>query len=169
MTTKRVEVRAAMSGVFYRKPAPDQPSYVEIGDTVKKKQVLGLLETMKVFQLNTLFVFLKILLFLYVTFHVQIAKWIMLQALSVSLSIALKDLLLCNCVRILLIIIRFCFNHRCKALKNTCLVSGRFSQDGNLLKRLNFSRKFTSSSRMLYLCLFLMIMDLITSMLVIPR
>ena len=50
MTTKRVEVRAAMSGVFYRKPAPDQPSYVEIGDIVKKKQVLGLLETMKVFQ-----------------------------------------------------------------------------------------------------------------------
>ena len=47
---KRVEVRAAMSGVFYRKPAPDQPPYVEVGDTVKKKQVLALLETMKVFQ-----------------------------------------------------------------------------------------------------------------------
>ena len=50
MATKRVEVRAPMSGVFYRKPAPDQPPYVEIGDAVKKKQVLGLLETMKVFQ-----------------------------------------------------------------------------------------------------------------------
>ena len=50
MTTKRVEVRAPMSGVFYRKPAPDQPPYVEVGDPVKKKQVLGLLETMKVFQ-----------------------------------------------------------------------------------------------------------------------
>ena len=50
MTSKKVEVRAPMSGVFYRKPAPDQPAYVEIGDTVKKKQVLGLLETMKVFQ-----------------------------------------------------------------------------------------------------------------------
>ena len=50
MTAKRVEVRAPMSGVFYRKPAPDQPPYVEIGDMVKKKQVLGLLETMKVFQ-----------------------------------------------------------------------------------------------------------------------
>ncbi len=47
---KRVEVRAPMSGVFYRKSAPDEPSYVEIGDTVKKKQVLALLETMKVFQ-----------------------------------------------------------------------------------------------------------------------
>ena len=50
MAAKRVEVRAPMSGVFYRRPAPDQPVYVKIGDTVKKKQVLGLLETMKVFQ-----------------------------------------------------------------------------------------------------------------------
>ena len=44
------EVRAPMSGVFYRRPAPDQPTYVEEGDVVKKKQVLALLETMKVFQ-----------------------------------------------------------------------------------------------------------------------
>ena len=50
MATKRVEVRAPMSGIFYRQAAPDQPAYVEIGDTVKKKQVLGLLETVKVFQ-----------------------------------------------------------------------------------------------------------------------
>ena len=48
--SKKIEVRAPMSGVFYRKPAPDQPSYVEVGDEVKKKQVLALLETMKVFQ-----------------------------------------------------------------------------------------------------------------------
>jgi len=47
---KRVEVRAPMSGVFYSRPAPDQPPYVEVGTTVAKKQVLGLLETMKVFQ-----------------------------------------------------------------------------------------------------------------------
>jgi len=47
---KRIEVRAHMSGVFYRKTAPDQPPYVEEGDLVKKKQVLALLETMKVFQ-----------------------------------------------------------------------------------------------------------------------
>jgi biotin carboxyl carrier protein len=48
--SKKVEVRAPMSGVFYRSPTPDQPPYVEVGDTVKKKQVLALLETMKVFQ-----------------------------------------------------------------------------------------------------------------------
>ncbi len=48
--SKRIEVRAPMSGVFYRRPSPEEPVYVEVGDTVKKKQVLGLLETMKVFQ-----------------------------------------------------------------------------------------------------------------------
>lgn len=48
--TKRIEVRAPMSGVFYRQPAPDQPPYAAVGDTVRKKQVLALLETMKVFQ-----------------------------------------------------------------------------------------------------------------------
>ncbi len=47
---KRVEVIAPMSGVFYRLPTPGEPPYVEVGDEVKKKQVLGLLETMKVFQ-----------------------------------------------------------------------------------------------------------------------
>jgi biotin carboxyl carrier protein len=46
----RIEVRAPMSGVFYNKPAPDQPPYVAVGDVVTKKQVLALLETMKVFQ-----------------------------------------------------------------------------------------------------------------------
>jgi len=45
-----IEVRAPMSGVFYRRPAPDHPPYINEGDQVKKKQILGLLETMKVFQ-----------------------------------------------------------------------------------------------------------------------
>ena len=48
--SKKVEVRAPMSGVFYRRPAPEEPAFVEVGDTVKKKQTLALLETMKVFQ-----------------------------------------------------------------------------------------------------------------------
>lgn len=47
---KRLEVRAPIAGVFYRRPSPEDPPYVEVGDTVKKKQVLCLLETMKVFQ-----------------------------------------------------------------------------------------------------------------------
>ncbi|MBL7177433.1 MAG: acetyl-CoA carboxylase biotin carboxyl carrier protein subunit [Desulfobacteraceae bacterium] len=49
-TAQRVEVRAPMSGVFYRSAGPDKPAYVEEGDVVKKKQILALLETMKVFQ-----------------------------------------------------------------------------------------------------------------------
>jgi len=48
--SKKIEARAPMSGVFYRSPEPDQPPYVEVGDKVKKKQVIALLETMKVFQ-----------------------------------------------------------------------------------------------------------------------
>ena len=50
MAAKRIEVRAPMSGVFYRQPGPEDAPYVELGDTVKKKQILALLETMKVFQ-----------------------------------------------------------------------------------------------------------------------
>jgi acetyl-CoA carboxylase biotin carboxyl carrier protein len=50
MAAKRVEVRAPMSGIFYRQPGPDNPPYVAIGDMVKKKQILALLETMKVYQ-----------------------------------------------------------------------------------------------------------------------
>ncbi len=45
-----IEVRAPMSGVFYRRPSPEAEPYVQVGDTVNKKQVLALLETMKVFQ-----------------------------------------------------------------------------------------------------------------------
>ena len=48
--SKKIEVKAPMSGLFYRKPSPEEPPYVEAGTVVKKKQVLGLLETMKVFQ-----------------------------------------------------------------------------------------------------------------------
>ncbi|MEW6275800.1 MAG: biotin/lipoyl-containing protein [Bacillota bacterium] len=47
---KRIEVKAPIAGVFYRRPSPEDPPYVEVGDLVKKKQVLCLLETMKVFQ-----------------------------------------------------------------------------------------------------------------------
>ena len=47
---KIIDVTAAMSGVFYRTPSPEEPPYVEVGTEVKKKQILGLLETMKVFQ-----------------------------------------------------------------------------------------------------------------------
>jgi len=47
---KRVEIKAPIAGVFYRNPSPEDPPYVKVDDLVKKKQVLCLLETMKVFQ-----------------------------------------------------------------------------------------------------------------------
>ncbi len=34
-------------GTFYRRPAPDQPAYVEVGSPVKKGQVLCIIEAMK--------------------------------------------------------------------------------------------------------------------------
>ena len=49
-TKKLMQVKAPMSGIFYRGPSPEEPDYVEVGAVVKKKQVIGLLETMKVFQ-----------------------------------------------------------------------------------------------------------------------
>jgi acetyl-CoA carboxylase biotin carboxyl carrier protein len=42
-------VKAQMSGVFYRFPAPDQPPFVEAGACVRKGQTLALLEAMKLF------------------------------------------------------------------------------------------------------------------------
>ena len=45
----RHEVKSPIPGTFYRKPAPDQPSYKEIGDTVAKGDTLGLVEVMKTY------------------------------------------------------------------------------------------------------------------------
>lgn len=45
----KIVVKALISGVFYRGPAPEEPPYVEVGDVVEKKQTLCLIESMKVF------------------------------------------------------------------------------------------------------------------------
>lgn len=44
-----VEIRSPMIGVFYRKPAPDAPPFVDIGDEIEEGQTIGLIEAMKVF------------------------------------------------------------------------------------------------------------------------
>jgi biotin carboxyl carrier protein len=49
MANQLISIISPISGVFYRKPAPDEPPFVEVGTEVKKGQPLGLLETMKVF------------------------------------------------------------------------------------------------------------------------
>lgn len=41
------EVRTPIPGVFYRRPAPDQPDYVAVGDSVTAGQTIGLVEVMK--------------------------------------------------------------------------------------------------------------------------
>lgn len=45
--TKYLEVKSPMVGTFYRAPAPEAPSYVELGSTVRKGQTLCILEAMK--------------------------------------------------------------------------------------------------------------------------
>ncbi len=44
-----VEIKSPMIGVFYRKPSPDSPSFVEEGDEIEEGQTIGLIEAMKVF------------------------------------------------------------------------------------------------------------------------
>ncbi len=44
-----IAVKAQMSGVFYRSPAPESPTFVEVGTLVRKGQTLALLEAMKLF------------------------------------------------------------------------------------------------------------------------
>lgn len=46
-TSKYVEVRAPIVGTFYRAPSPDAEPFVKEGDTVKKGQVLCIIEAMK--------------------------------------------------------------------------------------------------------------------------
>ena len=43
------KVLAPLTGVFYRSPSPDAPSYVEVGDRVAPGDVLCVLEAMKLF------------------------------------------------------------------------------------------------------------------------
>jgi len=38
-----------MIGTFYRASSPDSPPFVKVGDTIKKGDVLGVIEAMKLF------------------------------------------------------------------------------------------------------------------------
>ena len=42
-------VLSPLPGTFYRKPAPDQPVYKEVGDMVAPGDTVGLIEVMKSF------------------------------------------------------------------------------------------------------------------------
>lgn len=42
-----MEVLSPMPGIFYRRPSPESPYYVEVGNLVEKGDILGLIEVMK--------------------------------------------------------------------------------------------------------------------------
>ncbi|WP_191059119.1 acetyl-CoA carboxylase [Geminicoccus harenae] len=43
------QIVSPLPGTFYRKPAPDQPPFKEVGDTVAVGDVVGIVEVMKSF------------------------------------------------------------------------------------------------------------------------
>ncbi|MDX1761125.1 MAG: acetyl-CoA carboxylase biotin carboxyl carrier protein [Christiangramia sp.] len=47
--SKYITVKSPIIGTFYRKPSPDKPSFVEVGDSVKEGDVLCVIEAMKLF------------------------------------------------------------------------------------------------------------------------
>ena len=47
--SKYVTVKSPMIGTFYRKPAPDKPVFVEVGNSIGKGDVLCVIEAMKLF------------------------------------------------------------------------------------------------------------------------
>ncbi|HSI70466.1 MAG TPA: acetyl-CoA carboxylase biotin carboxyl carrier protein [Gillisia sp.] len=47
--SKYVTVKSPIIGTFYRKPSPDKPVFVEVGDTIKEGDVLCVIEAMKLF------------------------------------------------------------------------------------------------------------------------
>ena len=46
---KYVTIKSPMIGTFYRKPAPDKPSFIEVGSSIGKGDVLCVVEAMKLF------------------------------------------------------------------------------------------------------------------------
>ncbi|BAO54798.1 acetyl-CoA carboxylase biotin carboxyl carrier protein [Nonlabens marinus] len=46
---KYITVKSPIIGTFYRKPSPDKPTFVEVGDSVKVGDTLCIIEAMKLF------------------------------------------------------------------------------------------------------------------------
>ncbi|MBD1260115.1 acetyl-CoA carboxylase biotin carboxyl carrier protein [Maribacter polysiphoniae] len=47
--SKFITIKSPIIGTFYRKPSPDKPSFVEVGSTIAKGDVLCVIEAMKLF------------------------------------------------------------------------------------------------------------------------
>ena len=44
-----ITITSPIIGTFYRKPSPDKPTFVEVGDTISEGTVLCVIEAMKLF------------------------------------------------------------------------------------------------------------------------
>jgi acetyl-CoA carboxylase biotin carboxyl carrier protein len=44
-----ITIKSPIIGTFYRKPSPDKPAFVEVGDSIKEGDVLCTIEAMKLF------------------------------------------------------------------------------------------------------------------------
>jgi acetyl-CoA carboxylase biotin carboxyl carrier protein len=47
--SKYITIKSPIIGTFYRKPSPDKPPFVEVGDSISKGDVLCVIEAMKLF------------------------------------------------------------------------------------------------------------------------
>ncbi|MFT4778812.1 MAG: acetyl-CoA carboxylase biotin carboxyl carrier protein [Flavobacteriales bacterium] len=47
--TQYIEVKSPMIGTFYRRPSPDTENFFEVGETIKKGDVVCIIEAMKLF------------------------------------------------------------------------------------------------------------------------
>ncbi len=48
-SSKLITIKSPIIGTFYRKPAPDKPLFVEVGQTIAEGDVLCVIEAMKLF------------------------------------------------------------------------------------------------------------------------
>ncbi|MFK5958335.1 MAG: acetyl-CoA carboxylase biotin carboxyl carrier protein [Lutibacter sp.] len=48
-SSKYIEITSPIIGTFYRKPAPDKPVFVEVGDSVNSETIVCMVEAMKLF------------------------------------------------------------------------------------------------------------------------
>jgi acetyl-CoA carboxylase biotin carboxyl carrier protein len=49
MSKQTITINSPLSGVFYRRSSPEEPSFVEIGDKVTDGTVVCIVESMKIF------------------------------------------------------------------------------------------------------------------------
>ena len=48
-SSKYITIKSPLIGTFYRKPSPDKPLFVEVGQTIAEGDVLCIIEAMKLF------------------------------------------------------------------------------------------------------------------------